>query len=154
MLSWTASVSPNVTNYNVYRSSGGPYNIIANVGMATGFTDYTIQNGQTYYYVTTAVNNTGQESTGSNLAVAAVPSGISQTATIGLVGQSGTRRQVGEDFNGDGYADVLWFNASTGALGEWLLDGHGNVIASPSLSWTCGSGCYPQWQVVGKMSQP
>ncbi|HKF68405.1 MAG TPA: N,N-dimethylformamidase beta subunit family domain-containing protein, partial [Vicinamibacterales bacterium] len=32
------------------------------------------------------------------------------------------------DFNGDGHADVLWFNASTGQLSEWLLDGQGNVI--------------------------
>ena len=53
------------------------------------------------------------------------------------------------DFNGDGHADVLWFNANSGALVEWLLDGQGNVIANPILSSTCGSGCYPQWQVVG-----
>jgi hypothetical protein len=53
------------------------------------------------------------------------------------------------DFNGDGHADVLWFNASTGQLSYWLLDGQGNVIATPILSRTCGSGCSPQWQVVG-----
>jgi hypothetical protein len=53
------------------------------------------------------------------------------------------------DFNGDGYADVLWFNASTGQLSYWLLDGQGNVLATPILFLTCGAGCYPQWQVVG-----
>jgi hypothetical protein len=53
------------------------------------------------------------------------------------------------DFNGDGHADVLWFNANTGLLAEWLLDGQGNVIAAPGLSISCGSECYPQWQVVG-----
>jgi hypothetical protein len=53
------------------------------------------------------------------------------------------------DFNGDGHADVLWFNANTGVLSEWLLDGHGNVIGTPNLSMTCASGCYPQWQIVG-----
>jgi hypothetical protein len=46
------------------------------------------------------------------------------------------------DFNDDGYAVVPWFNASTGQLSEWLLDGQGNVIATPVLSMTCGSGCY------------
>jgi hypothetical protein len=46
------------------------------------------------------------------------------------------------DFNGDGHADVLWFNGITGVLSEWLLDGQGNVIGNPILSWTCGSGCY------------
>jgi hypothetical protein len=53
------------------------------------------------------------------------------------------------DFNGDGFADVLWFNASTGQLSYWLLNGRGNVLANPILPMTCGSGCYPQWQVVG-----
>jgi hypothetical protein len=53
------------------------------------------------------------------------------------------------DFNGDGHADVLWFNTSTGQLSEWLLDGQGNVLANPILSMTCGSGCSPPWQVVG-----
>src|SRR5499427_8933105 len=53
------------------------------------------------------------------------------------------------DFNGDGHADVLWFNADTGELGEWLLDGQGNVMATSILSQTCGSGCSPPWQVVG-----
>jgi hypothetical protein len=37
------------------------------------------------------------------------------------------------DFNGDGHADVLWFNSNTGALGYWLLDGQGNVITTRIL---------------------
>src|SRR5215475_2318160 len=53
------------------------------------------------------------------------------------------------DFNGDGFADVLWLNASSGALGAWLLDGQGNVMAMPFLSWTCGPGCSPPWQALG-----
>jgi len=53
------------------------------------------------------------------------------------------------DFNGDGHADVLWFSANSGQLSEWLLDGQGNVIATPTLSWTCGPDCYPEWQIVG-----
>lgn len=53
------------------------------------------------------------------------------------------------DFNGDGYADVLWYNANTGVLGQWLLDGHGNVTAFPNLSATCGNGCSNQWRIVG-----
>src|SRR5215510_11633388 len=53
------------------------------------------------------------------------------------------------DFNGDGFADVLWFNTDTGALDVWLLDGQSNVIAFPGLSAGCGSGCSPPWRVVG-----
>lgn len=87
LLNWTASGSPNVTNYNVYRgvSSGGPYSIATTLGVATTYTDYNLQNGQTYYYVTTAVDNTGGESTYSNQASASVPSGVSQTATVNLL---------------------------------------------------------------------
>jgi hypothetical protein len=154
MLSWTASFSQNVTSYNVYRSviSGGPYNIIANVGMTTNYGDRSAQNGQSYYYVTTAIDNTGEESGYSNEAVAVIPNAISQAATISLVSPSVAPQWqvvgVG-DFNGDGYADVLWFNANNGQLIEWLLDGHGNVIGDPPLSVTCGAGCSPPWQVVG-----
>src|SRR5215468_5367166 len=53
------------------------------------------------------------------------------------------------DFNGDLHADVLWFNANTGELGVWLLNGQGNVTAASILSLTCGAGCAPPWQVVG-----
>jgi IPT/TIG domain len=88
MLNWTASTSQNLSNYNVYRSatSGGPYSVLANAGMATSYADYNVQNGQSYYYVTAAVNTAGQESAYSNQATAAVPTGISQTAAINLVG--------------------------------------------------------------------
>jgi trimeric autotransporter adhesin len=87
MLNWTASTSQSLKNYNVYRSgtSGGPYNLLTSAGMATTYTDYNTQNGNTYYYVTTAVNTAGQESAYSNQAMAALPSGVSQTVTVSLV---------------------------------------------------------------------
>lgn len=60
-LSWTASVTPNVT-YNVYRgtASAGPFTQI-NSSAVTGTTyaDTTVQAGQTYYYVVTAVAISG-----------------------------------------------------------------------------------------------
>jgi hypothetical protein len=34
------------------------------------------------------------------------------------------------DFNGDGHADVLWFNTDTGALDVWPLDGQGNLVST------------------------
>ncbi len=47
-----------------------------------------------------------------------------------------------EDFNGDGRADLLWYNAYTGAIAVWLLSG-GSVLQStqlgslaPSTGWT------------------
>jgi hypothetical protein len=76
-LSWTASTSSTVTGYNVYRGavSGGPYTkLTASPVTAVAYTDFAVQAGQTYYYVTTAVDGSGNESAYSNQAQAVVPS--------------------------------------------------------------------------------
>lgn len=72
-LSWTASDSSNISSYNVYRGtkSGGPYSKIGSVeAPTTAYTDSNVTDGVTYYYVTTAVNSTNQESGYSNQAQA------------------------------------------------------------------------------------
>jgi hypothetical protein len=76
-LNWMASTSSNVTGYNVYRAtqSGGPYTkLTSSPVVGTSYTDVTVQAGQTYYYVTTAVDSGGNESVYSNEATAVVPS--------------------------------------------------------------------------------
>ncbi len=73
-LSWNASAD--AAGYNVYRGtvSGGPYTMInASLDGTTAYTDNTVASGQTYYYVTTAVNSQGQESGYSNQTTAVVP---------------------------------------------------------------------------------
>jgi hypothetical protein len=68
-LSWTASSTPNVT-YNVYRAaaSAGPFTTPLNSSPITGTTyvDTTVQAGQTYYYVVTAVAANGTQSADSS----------------------------------------------------------------------------------------
>jgi hypothetical protein len=75
-LTWTASDSQNVVGYNVYRGvqHNGPYTKI-NTSLITGtaYTDNTVQAGQTYYYVATAVDNNNNESVYSNEAQAQIP---------------------------------------------------------------------------------
>ena len=74
-LSWIPSTSE-VSGYYVYRgtSSKGPYSRLnATPDASTSFVDAAVASGQTYYYVTTAVNSSGQESIGSNQAQAQVP---------------------------------------------------------------------------------
>ena len=77
LLSWTASTSSNVAGYNVYRgtTSGGPYSTKLDSSLVTGtsYTDNTIQSGQTYYYVATAVDSSGNESVPSNQTQAVIP---------------------------------------------------------------------------------
>jgi len=75
-LSWTASNSQGVTGYNIYRggTSGGPYSKINSVlDASTLYTDTTVVDGQTYYYVTTAVNSSNEESGYSNQTQAVIP---------------------------------------------------------------------------------
>ena len=77
LLNWNASSSQNVVGYNVYRGtqSGGPYSKInGSLDSDTSYTDTGVTNGDTYYYVSTAVDSNGLESTYSNEAEAQIPS--------------------------------------------------------------------------------
>jgi Abnormal spindle-like microcephaly-assoc'd, ASPM-SPD-2-Hydin len=74
-LSWNASTST-VVGYNLYRGGalGGPYSKInSSLDAAANYTDGTVQSGQTYFYVTTAVDSVGMESGYSNAVSAVVP---------------------------------------------------------------------------------
>ncbi len=75
-LSWSAD-SSTVAGYNVYRGTqtGGPYTKLTSApAPSTNYGDIAVTSGQTYFYVTTAVDNTGAESAHSNEVQAAIPS--------------------------------------------------------------------------------
>lgn len=75
-LSWDPSTSQ-VIGYNVYRGtvSGGPYaKLNSSLDANTAYTDTSVQSGQTYYYVTTAVDSQNVESAYSNQATSVIPS--------------------------------------------------------------------------------
>lgn len=75
-LFWDPSSSPDVAGYNAYRAiqSGGPYMKLNPVLIvSTTYTDATVVSGETYFYVATAQDGNGVESTFSNEAVAVVP---------------------------------------------------------------------------------
>jgi len=74
-LTWNASDSP-VAGYNVFRgtSTKGPFaQLNSSPDPGTIYSDSTVTSGQTYYYVTTAVNSAGQQSVYSNQAEAVIP---------------------------------------------------------------------------------
>jgi len=77
-ISWTASTSPNLAGYNIYRSlssSSGYSKLNSSLINGTTYIDGTSQAGQTYYYVVTAVDTSSNESAYSSPPVAAaVPS--------------------------------------------------------------------------------
>ena len=80
-LSWAASTSPNIAGYNVYRgttSMSGPFGAApVNTTLITtslSYVDTSVVAGTTYYYVATAVNTSGIQSSDSTAVSAAVPS--------------------------------------------------------------------------------
>lgn len=76
-LSWSPSTSGHLIGYNIYCStlSHGPYTRLNPTPVAvTTYTDTTVQAGQTYYYVTSAVDSQHVESAFSNQVEARVPS--------------------------------------------------------------------------------
>ena len=73
-LSWKASPSA-VVGYNVYRrGASGVVKLNSEPVTGTSYVDRTVQPGQTYFYVTKAVNARGTESTPSNEVRADIPS--------------------------------------------------------------------------------
>ncbi len=87
-LTWTGSNG--ATSYNVKRgtTSGGPYTTVASPA-GTSYTDNSVTNGTTYFYVVTAVDSTG-ESSNSNEA-SATPMGI-PAAPAGLTSSAGNQQ--------------------------------------------------------------
>jgi uncharacterized repeat protein (TIGR03803 family) len=99
-LSWDASTTQNTVGYNVFRSLNvnGPYTQInPTLDTNTAYSDSTVQGGQTYYYVTTAVNNQGVQSAYSNQSEAVIPSNGSgsENALYSFSGGSDARLPYG-----------------------------------------------------------
>lgn len=71
-LTWTAAAD--ATGYNIKRTttSGGPYETVASAVYGTSYTDSSVEMGATYYYVVSAINESG-ESSNSNEAAVTIP---------------------------------------------------------------------------------
>jgi len=78
-LSWTASAG--ATSYHVKRSttSGGPYAQVA-APTAASFTDTSLTNGTTYYYVVSALNSLGESA--NSAPASATPAGTVAAADV------------------------------------------------------------------------
>ena len=78
-LTWNASAS--ATGYNVKRSltSGGPFTTLGSTG-ATGYTDSTVINGTTYFYVVSASNSGGQGA--DSVETSVIPDAVPSTTTL------------------------------------------------------------------------
>jgi len=71
-LSWTASTSPNIAGYNIYRalyttSCGSFTKINTALNPSLAYTDTVVVDGTNYCYATTAVDTNNNESAYSNI---------------------------------------------------------------------------------------
>jgi fibronectin type 3 domain-containing protein len=130
-LNWGAVAG--ATTYTIKRSttSGGPYTVIATDVLGTSFTDTGLTNGVTYYYVVSAVNNSGT-STGSAEASAtagALPSPW-QTQDIGSVGVTGSAFYDGTSvFTVAGSGSDIWGTADAFRYVQQSSSGDCSIIA-------------------------
>jgi len=119
-VSW--DVVPGAITYNVYRSttSGGPYtNIVTNLG-GLGYTDGSVSNFTTYYYVVSANGNgTGANSAEVSATPTAIVSGVTAVTTnnrisINWIGSPGAAYNLKRSFvTGGPYTTIAASTTST-----------------------------------------
>ncbi len=101
-LNWTES--PAATGYNVKRSlvSGGPYTLLTNVTAAT-YTDPSVVNNRSYFYVVSAVNSVGEGPDSAPASVNTLPLALwlKADALTGLA--NGAAVSLWPDVSGNGF---------------------------------------------------
>jgi glucuronoarabinoxylan endo-1,4-beta-xylanase len=119
LVSLTWSASSGATSYNVKRSttSGGPYTTIGSPTTAN-YTDSSVTNGTTYYYVVSAVNSAGESGNSAEvkatpIAPPAAPTGLTATAGNAQVALSWNASAGATSYNvkrsttsGSGYSTI------------------------------------------------
>lgn len=104
-LSWNAVTTPvAATGYNIYHSliSGGPYTKVNAIPITTlTYTDNTVTNGNTYFYVATAVAADGTESAFSTQVTAIVPLLRKAPAQKGIKKINAAKTKQSFDFESD-----------------------------------------------------
>ena len=85
-LGWSANAEPDLAGYIVHRATNaaGPFDRLTGQGLTgTQYTDTTVVNGTTYYYVVLAEDTSGNVSAASS-AVSAQPEGDPSTSVLGV----------------------------------------------------------------------
>lgn len=136
-LSWTAS--PGATTYDVKRSTtaGGPYATVSLGSGATSFTDTSVTNLTTYYYVVSAVNSYGEGANSSEVSATpqkqfiidnADPTGV--TITGSWVASTSATTFYGSNYLHDN---------NTG------ITGGKSVRFTPTFPWAASADVYIRW---------
>ena len=125
-LDWNDNAESDLGGYNVYRAtvSGGPYTRLNGALVAVSdYSDTSVTNGITYYYVVTAVDTSNNESGGSGEVAATPSAGV--TLLISFLGNT-TVPGVGTVAN----EDIVAYNTGTGV---WSLYFDGSDVGLSSF---------------------
>jgi len=112
-LDWNDNGEGDLAGYRVYRStsSGGGYSAVSGLIGSSAYTDNSVSNGTTYYYVVTAEDTSGNESGNSNEDSAtpmATPDTTPPAAPTGLSANGGDGT-VSLDWNDNGEGDLAGY---------------------------------------------
>ena len=118
-LRWQPSFG--AASYTVKRatSSGGPYSIVAPGIAASSYTDKTVTNGTTYYYVVNAVNSAGESPNSPE--DAATPRAPMWNVTFGGTATA-TKAAEAADKAFDSNPATMWFAGGSGGVGAIQYD--------------------------------
>lgn len=131
-LDWADSTSPIVASYSVYRSeiSGGSYTSIASGLTTSAYTDNTVTNGTTYYYVVTALDNVVAAESPNSAEVSGTPYAPVAGSTL----HAHLDGSVTESVTADGSDIVsLWADQTANGFNASATGGVGTVFY-PALS--------------------
>ncbi len=128
MLDWDDNFEGDLSGYVLYRSTtpGGPYTEVASDISTSDYTDNGLKADQTYYYVVSAVDNSGNES--------------AQSAEASAIPDSSGGGVGGLDFpaTDDTYANQTARNATHGSEPVLKYKNQGNKDRQPFLKFTVG----------------
>jgi fibronectin type 3 domain-containing protein len=103
-LSWTASAGATVYNVKRATTSGGPYTQLA-APSSNGYTDSSVSNGTTYYYVVSAANSNGESANSTEVSATPTAPNLPPAPPTNLTAAAA-----------DSQVSLSW-TASTGATG-------------------------------------
>ncbi len=139
-LSWNANSEGDLASYSVYRSttSGGGYGLVASGVGGTSYNDSGLV-ADTYYYVVTALDTSGNESGNSNEGSAVVTSGGGNTVHVASTSPSTVKK--GPRYEGHAAIVIVDQNGSpvSGAVVSTAWTLNGSPVGTPSDT-TDGSG--------------
>jgi fibronectin type 3 domain-containing protein len=124
-LDWDDNPEASVVGYNVYRAffSGSSHSKINDAPVSVSeYTDTTVNNGTTYYYVVRAVDGGGNES-GNSTEVSASPAGNTSVKAI---------RDIGAILYPNPVGDLLHVRVENGVTGN-VYDFSGRLVKSHML---------------------